>query len=124
MTAVGISELVSGDRGRVARRLMIACLVAGSTLLPAHAFAQSTAQNVGDPSLDFFRPPTNLFQLLYGYRTAPGSSRDTTTEDLNLRYDHAFDIAPAWIVVTRTDLPLVAKNPLNASNPNGDYVYG
>ncbi|WP_445221392.1 transporter [Bradyrhizobium sp. Pa8] len=92
---------------------------------PAMACAQtpsaSTADNTG---LDFFRPPPNLFQLQYEYRTAPGSTRDVTTDTLNLRYDHAFYLSPTWTVVTRTDLPLLARNTINSSNPNGDYLYG
>jgi hypothetical protein len=94
-------------------------------LWPAMASAQtpsaSTADNTG---LDFFRPPPNLFQLQYEYRTAPGSTRNVTTDTLNFRYDHAFYLSPTWTVVTRTDLPLLARNTINSSNPNGDYLYG
>jgi len=89
---------------------------------PAAALAQSSSSQTADNTgLDFFRPPPNLFQLLYGYRTAPGSSRDVTTDTLNFRYDHAFYLTPAWILVTRSDLPLLAKNTINSSNPNGNY---
>jgi len=92
---------------------------------PAAALAQSSSSQTADNTgLDFFRPPPNLFQLLYGYRTAPGSSRDVTTDTLNFRYDHAFYLTPAWILVTRSDLPLLAKNTINSSNPNGNYLYG
>lgn len=65
-----------------------------------------------------------------GYRTAPGtgsapgSIRDVTTETLNLRMDHALDLAPMWILALRTDLPLLAKNPVTSSNPDGDYLSG
>jgi outer membrane putative beta-barrel porin/alpha-amylase len=38
--------------------------------------------------------------------------------------DHALDLAPAWILALRADLPLVAKNPLSSSNPDGDYLSG
>jgi hypothetical protein len=97
-----------------------------AVLWPLMADAQSApplpmADNTG---LDFFRPPPNLFQLEYEYRTARGSTRDVTTQTLNLRYDHAFDLSPTWTVVTRTDLPLLAKNTINGGNPNGDYLYG
>ncbi len=88
---------------------------------PATAAAQSVPDDTG---LDFFRPPPNLFQLQYGYRTAPGDTRDVTTQTLNFRYDHAFDLTPTWILVTRSDLPLVAKNTINSGNPNGNYLYG
>jgi len=92
---------------------------------PAVAAAQSSSlQNPDSAGLDFFRPPPNLFQLETEYRTAPGSSRDTTTETLNLRYDHAFYLTPTWVVVTRTDLPFLAKNAISSSNPDGNYLYG
>jgi len=28
------------------------------------------------------------------------------------------------VIVIRTDLPLLAKDPINAGNPNGNYLYG
>lgn len=43
---------------------------------------------------------------------------------MNLRYDHAFNLPSGWILATRTDLPLLAKNPLNDSNPTGDFASG
>ena len=64
------------------------------------------------------------------YRTAPGSGStkgsitNVTTERLNLRYDHALDLAPMWILALRSDLPLLAKNPISSSNPDGDYLHG
>src|SRR5262245_31903009 len=80
-------------------------------LSPLMACAQSPSSAADDESgLDFFRPPPNLFQLQQAYRTAPGNTRDVTTETLNLRYDHAFDLAPAWMLVSRTDLPLLARD--------------
>jgi len=96
------------------------------------AIAQTTQQNLSSESgaLDFFRPPPNLFQILYGYRTAPGggaepnTTREVTTQTLNLRYDHAFDMPSGWTLLTRTDLPMQARNPITDSNPNGDYVTG
>ena len=95
------------------------------SLWPAAALAQSSSSQTADNTgLDFFRPPPNLFQLLYGYRTAPGSSRDVTTDTLNFRYDHAFYLTPTWTLVTRSDLPLLARNTINSSNPNGNYLYG
>src|SRR5262245_25172008 len=71
--------------------------------------------------LDFFRPPPNMFQLLHEYRTTPGSNQQVTTETFNLRYDHAFYLTPTWMVVTRSDLPLLAKDATSSSNPNGNY---
>jgi hypothetical protein len=108
------------SRGRP--EYLAAALVAVAIVLgPATAAAQSAPDDTG---LDFFRPPPNLFQLQYGYRTAPGDTRDVTTQTLNFRYDHAFDLTPTWILVTRSDLPLVAKNTINSGNPNGSYLYG
>jgi hypothetical protein len=110
---------------------MCASVLAAVLLFPTIAASQTTTQDQTDSgALDFFRPPPNLFQILYGYRTAPGSGSTTgttsevTTETLNLRYDHAFDLSSGWVLVSRSDLPLLAKNPLSMSNPNGDYLYG
>jgi len=89
--------------------------------------ARDQSANVGE---DFFRPPSNLFQMMTYYKTAPGSGStngsiaNVTTETLNLRYDHALDLAPMWILALRSDLPLLAKNPISSSNPDGDYLYG
>jgi hypothetical protein len=89
--------------------------------------AQDVRANDGN---DFFRPPANLFQMMDQYRTSPGSGsmpgsiRDTTTETLNLRYDHALDLAPSWILGLRANLPLVDKNPISSGNPDGNYLQG
>jgi hypothetical protein len=91
--------------------------------------APSQDQNANTGN-DLFRPPPNLLQMMYDYKTAPGSgstpgsTRDVTTETLNLRMDHSLDLAPQWILALRADLPLVAKNPLSSSNPDGDYLSG
>jgi hypothetical protein len=116
----------------IARALIGGCLLAAPALWPDCAAAQSASSqdqsaNTGN---DLFRPPANLFQLMYGYRTAPGSgsvpgsTRDVTTDTLNLRMDHALDLAPLWILALRADLPLLAKNPLSSSNPDADYLRG
>jgi hypothetical protein len=91
------------------------------------AAAETTAENLANESgaPDFFRPPPNMFQLTVGSRTAPGSNdTHTTTDTGDLRYDHAFDLPAGWILATRTDLPLLAKNPVSSDNPNGDYQKG
>jgi hypothetical protein len=117
---------------RVARALIGGCLLAVLTLRPTvvtsqEAPAQAQNANTGD---DLFRPPPNLFQMMYDYKTAPGSGsapgtmRDVTTETLNLRMDHSLDLAPLWILALRADLPLLAKNPVTSSNPEGDYFSG
>jgi len=94
-------------------------------LCPAAAVAQSSSLQTGDSSgLDFFRPPPNLFQLEYEYRTAPGNSRDVITDRLHFRYDHAFYLTPMWTLVTRSDLPLLARNTISSINPSGRYLYG
>jgi hypothetical protein len=115
----------------VARVVFGACLLIMPVLRPTVAASQVAPspdpENTGE---DFFRSPANLFQMMTYYRTAPGSGptkgflADVTTETLNLRYDHAFYLAPAWTLAMRTDLPLLAKNPFSSSNPEGDYLYG
>ena len=100
MTAVAVAQ----------RRLALSVGALALLLCPAVAAAQSAPLPTSEDSgLDFFRPPANLFQLEHEYRTTPGSSQDVTTETLNLRYDHTFDLTPSWMVITRTDLPLLAK---------------
>jgi hypothetical protein len=129
------SRALADTAGRNVLRLcgLAGCVVTAVTAGSAAAVAQtSTRQDLDSDSgaLDFFRPPPNLFQVLNEYRTAPGSgstpgsTREVTTETLNLRYDHAFDLPSGWILATRSDLPLLAKNPISASNPNGDYLGG
>ena len=122
----------SGYRLRARAARACAFLLMLILLIPAAAIAQTAIQNLANDSgaPDFFRPPPNMFQAMYEYRTAPGSgttpgsTREVTTETLNLRYDHAFDLSPGWILVTRSDLPMLAKDPLNTGNPNGDFLYG
>ena len=87
---------------------------------------EDDAENTG---ADFARP-LNLFQLTYSYRTAPGSGaepgtiREVTTDTVNLRTDYRIDLGSQWTLGLRADLPFLAKNPLNSSNPDGDYLYG
>jgi hypothetical protein len=115
----------------IARALIGGCLLTVLMLRPDGAASQaaSPADNANAGN-DLFRPPANLFQMMDEYKTAPGSgsapgsTRDVTTETLNLRMDHSLDLAPMWILALRADLPLVAKNPITSDNPNGDYVEG
>jgi hypothetical protein len=117
---------------KVARALVGACLVGGIVLRPIVAAGQvaSSPDPGGNTGDDFFRPPANLFQMMEQYKTAPGSGStkgsivDVTTETLNLRYDHAVDLAPMWIMALRSDLPLLAQTPITSTNPDGDYLYG
>ncbi len=102
------------------------------TLLPTVAAGQATSYrdlsaNSGE---DFLRPPQSLFQLMYEYETAPGSGSTPgsigtiTTDEIKLRADHRVDLSQQLALALRADLPLVAKDPINSSNPNGDYLYG
>ena len=100
------------------------CVFAAVAFGSADASAQTAAGQDDSGALDFFRPPPNLFQIETEYKTAPGSTRETTTETLNLRYDHAFTLPSGWILATRTDLPMLVKNSISDSNPNGDFVGG
>src|ERR1700733_5063671 len=106
--------------------IFAACVAVRAMLLPTPAASQTTTQNLAEDTgrPDFFRPPPNQFQAMTEYKTAPGSTREATTATLNLRYAHAVGLPSGWIVATRWDLPLLAKNPISASNPNGDYLYG
>jgi hypothetical protein len=117
---------------RVARALIGGSLFAALTLWPTvaasqGALAQAQSASTGD---DLFRPPPNLFQMMYQYQTAPGSGsapgsiREVTTDTLNLRMDQSVYLAPQWVLALRTDLPLVSKNPVTSSNPDGDYLQG
>ena len=116
----------------VARALLGACLLVGMILRPTLASSQvaSSTDQSGNTGEDFFRPPANLFQMMEQYKTAPGSGStkgsivDVTTEMLNLRYDHAVDLAPMWILALRSDLPLLGRDPISSSNPDGNYLYG
>jgi hypothetical protein len=93
--------------------------------------AASAGGESGDPDNtgQDFTNPQNLFQLRYQYKTAPGTDlkgniRTVTTDTLTLRTDFAFDLVSSWKVVFRTDLPLVAKDPISSDHPSGDYLYG
>jgi hypothetical protein len=94
-----------------------------------------TAQQISSPDQsentgDDFDLPLNLFQLMYAYKTAPGAGavrgtiREVTTDTINLRVDHPIDLDSQWTLGLRSDLPLLAKNPLSSENPTGDYRYG
>ena len=125
-----------GGRARNKRQIvrigLLAALAGGlyAVAQPLAAVAQQAdAAAAGSPQ-DLFRPPANLFQLTYAYRTAPGSGSTpgsiatVNTDQLNLRLDHRIDLSSASLLVLRSDLPLVAKNPITSSNPDGDYLYG
>ena len=121
---LGLEHSVRTIQRRTSRgRLAVLNIALAISPAAAETTAENLAKDSGAP--DFFRPPPNLFQVMLGERTAPGSNdTHTTTDTVNLRYDHAFDMAPGWILATRTDLPLLAKNPVSSDNPNGDYQKG
>jgi hypothetical protein len=120
-----------------------ACPLVGFALaaLPAVAIAQQAQVPAVDSRTDELaqdqRPapegdvlaPKSLFQLYFAVRTAPGSGPDdairtVTTDTFKLRADTRIDLNTDWQLSLRGDLPFVAKDPLNSSNPNGDYLYG
>ena len=101
------------------------------TLPPTIATSQeANADQSPTTSQDVFKPPQNLFQLRYQYRTAPGSGSTpgsiatVTTDQIRLRLDHRIDLSEQSLLVLRGDLRVVAKDPITSSNPNGDYLYG
>ena len=127
-------HLQRGDRDAavvIVRAIFGACLVA-IILRPGVAASQEASPhdqgaNAGE---DFFRPPTNLLQLMTQYKTTlgngstPGTFVNVPSYTLKFRYDHSIDLAPMWILALRSDLPAVAKNPVSSTNPNGDYLVG
>ena len=102
------------------------------TLRPLGAASQQSnpPDEVRSTAQDYFKPPENLFQLLYSYRTAPGSGATAgsiatvTTDTVDLRLDHRMDLSQQAVIALRSDLPILSKNPITSSNPNGDYLYG
>jgi hypothetical protein len=109
----------------------VARLVGGAflllvTLQPTIATSQDANAEDRGPNTaeDVFRPPLNLFQLMYEYRTAPGRGSTVTTDEIRLRLDHRVDLSQQSMLVLRSDLPLVAKDPITSNNPNGDFLYG
>jgi hypothetical protein len=114
--------------------------LAAAAALPCAAIAQQAPASPGSaplivgqdlggvPSGDVLNPE-NLFQLYYGVKTAPGSGpngtiRTVTTDTFKLRGDYTFDLSPDWQFVVRSDLPYLAKDPVNSVNPDGDFIYG
>jgi hypothetical protein len=111
----------------------ISTIASAQTVTTTSAFAprgQTTLADQADNTGADFARPISLFQLMYQYRTAPGNgvvkgtTREVTTDTLNLRLDRPFNLAAQWVLATRADLPLLAKNPIGADNPTGDYVSG
>jgi len=97
-----------------------------NTAASADSGNSADSENTGQD----FTSPENLFQLRYQYKTAPGtgsttgSIRTVTTDTVYLRSDYTLDLGSPWKVVVRADLPFVAKDPISADHPSGDYLYG
>jgi hypothetical protein len=117
-------------------RLLIVLAALGATSAAAQENSappldapSSPGNQAADPGGDFLSV-RNLFQLMYSDRSAPGNGlvkgtlTEVTTETAKLRADYHVDLAPQWELVLRGDLPFLARNPVNANNPNGDFLYG
>jgi hypothetical protein len=115
-----------------ARLIVGGAFVLMVALRPTNATSQEASAQDHDPAaaVDVFKPPKNLFQVRYEYLTAPGSGSTpgsiatVTTDQIRLRLDHRIDLSQQSLLVLRGDLPVVAKDPITANNPNGDYRYG
>ena len=102
------------------------------TLRPTIATSQQANAQDQNPGAapDVFNPPKNLFQLRYEYLTAPGggstpgSIGTVTTDQIRLRLDHRIDLSQQSLLVLRGDFRVAAKDPITASDPNGNYQYG
>jgi hypothetical protein len=111
--------------------LSVSAAAQSATTIPTLAPLQQTspADQADNTGSDFARP-LNLFQLMYQFRTAPGNGaengtiREVTTDTVNLRLDGRSDLAAQWVLATRADLPLLAKDPISSDNPTGNYVSG
>jgi hypothetical protein len=104
---------------------------AGAQQQSGSSTQQGTAASVDSENTgQDFTSPENLFQLRFVYKTAPGTGstsgtlRTVTTDTLYLRSDYTIDLGSPWKAVFRTDLPVVAKDPISADHPSGDYLYG
>jgi hypothetical protein len=129
------AELMSGTFDPVplrARLVVSGALVLMVVLSPTNATSQEASSQDQDPAaaVDVFKPPKNLFQTRYEYLTAPGSGSTpgsiatVTTDQIRLRLDHRIDLSQQSLLVVRGDLPVVAKDQITGTNPNGDYLYG
>ena len=128
------TRLIPGkiDTIRASARIVGGVFFVFLTLPPTIAISQQANawDQIPNTGQDFFKPPQNLFLLMYAEKSAPGSGSTpgsiatVTTETLDLRLDHRIDLPQQSMLVLRNDLPLVARNPITSSNPDGDYSYG
>jgi hypothetical protein len=123
------------------RWLVVGSIFAAAALQPGIAAAQqapNSAANLGpltlspnqaaEPAGDALSPQ-NLLQLMYQYKTAPGTgpngAPDTvTTETVKLRGDLSIELGSQWQLVLRGDLPYLAKNPFSDTDPDRAFIYG
>jgi hypothetical protein len=127
-----------GLRETIASRLVLVMCGTSAVLSPRPAIsapqdvtaAQSTesqdtsAQEQTEYNGQDFTRPQSLLQFRYRYSTAPGMTRQVTTDTIALRADKKIDLTPQWQLAFRTDLPMRAKNPITSDNPDGDFLYG
>jgi hypothetical protein len=112
--------------------LMLGAMILGA-ISPRSAMAQQVnaaggddanpADDTGAPQSEFLRP-RNLLEISPQYRETNGSQRPLDTYQLNFRTDRKIPLNEQWTVGLRFDAPVLARNPLNASNPTGDYIAG
>jgi hypothetical protein len=69
---------------------------------------------------DFTRP-INRFDFRF---TVQEKGDDATQSKFTLRLDHPFQIADAWKIAVRLDMPFVLSNSTSSDNPNGKYGFG
>jgi hypothetical protein len=114
----------------VASRIVVGVFFAFLILRSTIAMSQEANAQEQGAEPDVFKPPENLFQFMYQYRTTPGSgstpgsTATVTTDEIRLRLDHRIDLSQQSLLVLRSDLRVVAKDPVTSTNPNGDYLYG
>jgi hypothetical protein len=109
----------------VASRIVVGVFFAFLTLRPTIAMSQEANAQAQGTAPEVFKPPENLFQLMYQYRTAPGSGRTrgstatVTTDEIRLRLDHRIDLSQQSLLVLRSDLRVVAKDPITSTTLTG-----
>jgi hypothetical protein len=88
------------------------------------ALQDTSAQEQAEYNGQDFTRPQNLLQLRYEYTTAPGKTRQVTTDTIALRADKKIDLSPQWQLALRSDLLVRAKDPITSDNPDGHFLYG